>query len=101
MVVWTVEKNKAERWAKSGRLQLKVGSSLSKCPCYDLRQCEPATQCLGNSPRTPFLGSCYLHFSVGEVMFTTAKLFQKLEIEIENHLSFSFLKLLDGPGTTR
>ena len=32
-------------------------------------------------------------------MFITAKFFHKLETEIENHLSFSFLELLVGPRT--
>lgn len=48
----------------------------------------------------PHLGTCHLHFSVGRpvLVFLRAKLFHKLETEIENRLSCSFPELLLGQG---
>lgn len=87
------------RWVTSRGLQLKVRSPPSRCPCSDPRQREPALWCLGVRPQDPLFG-LMLH-RVGPVLvFVTAKLFHKLEIEIENNLSFSFLKLPDGLSTT-
>lgn len=79
-----------------GGLQAKVELSLSRSPCCDLRKQEPA-RFLGEWPQHPISWLMLLYFSVGPVlMFITAKLFHKLEIEIGSDFSFSFPKFLMG-----
>lgn len=80
-----------------GGLQSKVKLSLSRSPCCDLRKQEPARWYLWEWPQDPISWLMLLYFSVGPVlMFITAKLFHKLEIEIGSNFSFSFPKFLMG-----
>ena len=59
--------------------------------------------CLGEQPWDPSSGLTLPPLLCGGpvLMFITAKFFHKLEIETENNLSFSFLKLLVGRGPCR